>query len=514
MKAEAILEKVAKRVSSVTGRISGDDLRARCARGGVTLSFGVGLERGLQLVRYIILTRLLAPDEFGLMAIVFSAMLIFETAFEVGVRYSVIQNKRGGEPEYLNVAWWFQVVRGLALFTVAYLAAPMVGGFYGKAELSALLRVALIVLIFKSLMSPGVYVLEKRIKFSKVVVLTQGSSLFGTFLTIGLVFFLRNVWALIMGFVGEAFLRCLLSFILCPFRPRLHIDRSCLGEIMRFARGMFGLSVLAMVAFEIDILVLGKVVSMALVGIYLMAKRLAQTPKEVYVRILGPILLSAFSERQDDKRYLRGSVLKMTKATALFGMPLAGFCFVCAGAILSVVFGGQYAGAAVPFGLLSICTLVRIQGITLASVYLALGRPHLHRGFVALRAIILVCLIYPAIIFWGPIGAASIVLFAEIVSLFFQAFWMQKRTGLELSEYLFAWLPGLGLAQIVVVPNLTLKFFGPISVMTDLVTGVLLCLVSCGLGVLLLKGGLRKLGSARTKLGEVQRDFEVRAKYA
>lgn len=514
MKAEAILEKVAKRVSSVTGRISGDDLRARCALGGVTLSFGVGLERGLQLVRYIILTRLLAPDEFGLMAIVLSTMLIFETAFEVGVRHSVIQNKRGGEPEYLNVAWWFQVVRGLALFTVAYLAAPMVGGFYGKAELSLLLRVALIVLIFKSLMSPGVYVLEKRIKFSKVVFLTQGSGLFGTFLTIGLVFFLRNVWALIIGFVGEAFLRCLLSFILCPFRPRLHIDRSCLGEIMRFARGMFGLSILAMVAFEIDILVLGKVVSMALLGFYLMAKRLAQTPKEMYVRIFGPILLSAFSERQDDKRYLRGSVLKMTKATALFGMPLAGFCFVCAGAILLVVFGGQYAGAAVPFGLLSICTLVRIQGITLASIYLALGRPHLHRGFVALRAIILVCLIYPAIVFWGPIGAASIVLFAEIVSLFFQAFWMQKRTGLKLSGYLFAWLPGLGLAQIVVVPVLVLKFLGPVSIFFDLVAGGGLCLLSCAIGLFILKGGVKKVEPVVEVLSEVKGDFEVRAKYA
>lgn len=514
MVTQAITKRVLQAVTVVAGQFNGSDLRARCARGGMTLGIGVGLERGLQLFRYAILTRLLAPDEFGLMAVVLAATVLFETAFEVGVRYSVIQNKKGAEAAYLNVAWWFQVIRGLILFAVAYIGAPLVSRFYGQSELLVLLRVTILVVIFKSLVSPRAYVLEKRIKFGKVVILTQGSALLGTFLTIGLAFLLRNIWALVIGFVSEAFFYFLLSFILCPFRPRLSIDRESLGEIIRFAKGMLGLSVLAMVAFEIDILVLGKLVPMAVVGLYLMAKRLALAPKEVHVRIFGPLLLSAFSEKQDDRKRLRSYVLRLTRTVGVFGLPFTAFFVVCGGAILSVVFGSQYADAAVPFGFLSICTLVRIQGITLASIYLSLGQPHLHRGFVLFRVIILVFLIYPSIVFFGAAGAAGIVLFAEVSALFLQVVWMRKRIGLALPEYLSCWLAGLGLSQIVLIPVLVLRLFAPVSKFFDLAMGGGLCLLSCGIGMLVLKGGVKRVEPAVEVLREVKEDFEVRAKYA
>src|SRR4030042_3650986 len=106
----------------------------------MALAVGTVVERGLRFVRYVILTRILAPDQFGLMAIVMVAASAFDALTEVGIKQSVIQNKRGADPEYLNVAWWFQAVRGLGLFSVAFLAAPWISSFYERPELSRLLR--------------------------------------------------------------------------------------------------------------------------------------------------------------------------------------------------------------------------------------------------------------------------------------------------------------------------------------------------------------------------------------
>lgn len=83
------------RIRNGIAKLRGSNLKARSARGALTLATGTGFERVLRLVRNMILARVLAPNEFGLMAIVIAASTAFEAFAEVGVRLSVIQNKMG-----------------------------------------------------------------------------------------------------------------------------------------------------------------------------------------------------------------------------------------------------------------------------------------------------------------------------------------------------------------------------------------------------------------------------------
>jgi O-antigen/teichoic acid export membrane protein len=492
MTSEAITKEKVKEAPKLFNHLNGISLKARCTRGGIALTIGTVLGRGLQLVRYMVLARLLMPEELGLMAIVLAATSAFEAAFQVGIRQSVIQNKKGAETEYLNAAWWFQTIRGLVLFIVAFLAAPLVSKFYDNPELLLLMRVTLLAVVFRSIISPRAHVLEKEFQFHKSVLLTQISSILGTLWTIALVFILHNIWALVIGYVCEAFFYFFLSFILCPFLPRFSIDRNSLNKIMRFAYGMFGLPILTIVASQTDVIVLGKLLPMAVVGVYSLALRLATTPQDLYLRIFAPVLLSAFSEKQDDKPCLCRAILKMTKVTAMFGLPLAVFCVVSAGKILTIVFKSEYATAAVPFGILSIGALLLIQGITLASIHLAIGQPHLYRRIVFHRAAILVCLIYPAITFFGMTGAAMATLLAGFAALFAQIISMRKQIGLRLLQYLLCWLPGLALALIVLIPVTLFKLFGPSLIKENIVINGILCLLSYGIGAMFLfRGRLR-----------------------
>lgn len=76
------------------------------------MAAGTLVERLVRLGRNMILARLIAPDQFGLMAIVLAVIGLFEALTEVGVAQAVIQNKKGDTPEFLNLAWWFGVARG------------------------------------------------------------------------------------------------------------------------------------------------------------------------------------------------------------------------------------------------------------------------------------------------------------------------------------------------------------------------------------------------------------------
>lgn len=471
---------------TITDKIKGDSLKARCVRGMMILGAGTFIERGFKVLRYVILARVLAPDEFGLMAIVIAASTFFEAFTEVGVRQSIIQNKKGTETEYLNMAWWFQALRGLGLFALAVLAAPWISSFYQESDLLPLLRVAFLTLLFNGLVSPRAHVLEKEFQFGKVVLLVQGSGLLGALLTIALAFFVRNVWALVIGFIVEAMLRCLLSFIVCPFRPRLSIDKDSLFEILKFARGMFGLPILAFLAYRTDVIVLGRVVDKAQLGMYSLALILAQMPRDFFARVVGPVLLPAFSKKQDDKASLCGAVLELTRNTATFAIPLVAFLVVCSDTALSVVFGSQYASVAVPFSLMCICSLLIIQAVPLVGIYLGMGQPHLNRRFAALCVIILATLIYPGISLFGLPGAAGVVLLANFIALGMQVFWMRKLIDIAYREYLFCWLPGLCLAGVVLIPISLLNATLLSSPLLSLVVGGLLCLGAWGVGLLFL----------------------------
>ena len=484
----ALSNAICKAISDKISQLRGTGLKAKIARGMMALSIGTAVEQGIKFMRYMILARILAPDQFALMAIVMSVAMLFEAFTEVGVKQSVIQNKRGADTEYLNVAWWMQAIRGLGLYAIAFLAAPWISSFYDKPELLRLLQVAFLAVLFRGFVSPRAYVLEKQYRFGLAVLLVQGSGMLGAILAIVLAFVIKNVWALVIGFVSEVAIMCVLSYVFVPFLPRIKVERECLSELIKFARGMFGLPILTVIAFHTDVIVLGKVVTDNELGMYYLAMTFTKLPIFYFTRIISPVLLPAFSERQDDRNFLCRAVLKVVRASATLSEPFVAFMACCASGILFLAYGSKYIAVSIPFAILSLHIFARIQGSILAATYFAVGKPHLHRRFVILRAVFIVGLMYPAVIHFGLIGAAAVVVFSNFVALLMQVFWCQRIIDLKFSTYLRCCLDGLLLATPVVLIVCLLRLFGFRSHLAILFTGIFVLIASFAVGMYLWKG--------------------------
>jgi len=464
---------IRKTISETLGQIRGTGLKAKSARAVMTLGVGTFAGNGMKFVRRMILARLLAPSEIGTMAIVVSVSTGFEALTEVGIKQAVIQNKLGADSDYLNVAWWMQVVRGCALFLVAFLSAPWLSSLYDKPELLNLLQICFLAILLRGLVSPGAYVLEKQYKFGRAVLLTQGSAVLGVIVTIGLAWAMRNVWALVIGFVAEMAVLCLSSFVLAPILPRFKIHRESFGELMKYARGMFGLPIFAFISFQTPILVLAKVVPDVQVGLYSYAAVLAYFPIELFSKMVTPILLPAFSEKQDDKDDLCRCLVKTSMWASFLAIPLIAFMVCCARELLLLAYTPQYAAMAAPFALQCLLVLQRTQGMILTSTYLALAKPHLHRRFAVLRAVTIVGLIYPASLSFGPLGAAAVMVLGDCVHLSFQVIGCRKTVGLKPGLYFRSYIPGLALALPVVAIVGSLRLFGVDSAWFIVIVGFL-----------------------------------------
>jgi len=458
------------------------------------LGVGTVADKGLAFVSKMILARLLVPDELGLMVLILSLTALFEAFTEVGIKQSVIQNKNGARPEYLNTAWWFQCGRGIGLYAIAFLAAPWICRFYfaGRAEVLAmhtlpelitLVRVAFLSILFNGFVSPRAHVLEKEFRFGRAVFLLQGSAVLGTIIIIVLAFLVRNVWAVVIGFAAMAAMRCMFSFILCPFLPSFNFDRDSSRELFKFARGLFGSPMLAYIAFNIDVLVGGRMVAPSLLGKYGLALAIAWMPRELFSRIVGPILLPAFAEKRNDHTAICQAILRITGITALIGIPWLALAMCFDKEILSLVYGSQFTAVALAFGLMCISVLVITQGITLTGVFFALGQPDKHRAFVGIRAIILIILIYPSIQWWGMTGAAGAVLGANLVALVVQVVVVHKVIGLSIMSYLNCWLRGVIAGILVWLFIQVFDVLAPDMAMLKLLAGGVFCLLCCGVGL-------------------------------
>jgi lipopolysaccharide exporter len=418
---------------------NGQSLRTKSIKSVMALTAGTVVGRGLRLARYMILVRLLAEELFGVMSIVLAATIAFESFSEVGVQQSVIQNKNGADPEYLNIAWWFQAVRGLGLFVIGLVVAPLIGSFYDNPDITVLLRVAFISTLFRGFVSPRAYALEKQYRFGLLMFIVQGSSVLGTITTIVLVFIMKNIWALIIGYVAETAVMCLLSHILVPFKPTFKINRPYLAELMRFARGMFGLPFLTVVTWQTDVFMLGKLVPEGLLGMYAMVLRLAEQPAWAFSQIFGRVLLPVFAEGQDSKELLRRRVRKVIRTSLIFSVPLVAIVALGAKPIISLIYTPKYTAVAIPFAILCVTMFIKTQAHILVTVCLAVGKPHLHRRYAIFLATCVICLMYPGITLFGVTGAAGVLLFSNIIAIFLQIFWVGRIVDLRFRDYAF-WL--------------------------------------------------------------------------
>jgi len=481
---------IRRTIADRIGQMRGTSIKAKSARAVLALGIGAGAGRGVRFVRAMILARILAPDQIGVMAIIMSVSMLSEALTEVGVRQSIIQNKKGADPDFLNVAWWMQVTRGLCFYGVAVLLAPWISSFYNKPELESLLRVAFLAVALRGFLSPRAYVLEKKYKFGRAVLLVQGSAILGAIISVGLAWMIRSVWALVIGFVVETAILCILSFIFVPFRPRFELHRASLRELMKYARGMIGLPILTAFSAQAPILILGKVIPEDLLGLYYYAALLSYIPIDLHMRVIGPVLLPAFSDKQDSKPALRRGLLQATRWTAFLVVPLVAFMVCCTGEILSLAYGSGYVVMSVPLALLCLQILARSEAAILAGMYLAIGLPRLQRRFAAVRAVAIIALVYPGALRFGAVGSAAGVLASGFAVLLMQAVAAKSVIGLKLSHYLRSYVPGVLLSVPVIMTVGLLRLFGVDSALVIVAAGSfsLAAVYSLYLGRRLMKG--------------------------
>lgn len=479
-------EKLFGRVRTAASQVLlGESLRARAARGGAWLGSGSFAEQVTRFARNMLLARLLAPSAFGEMAIVLSSASLIASFSDVGILPAIIQNPRGANRAYLNAAWWLGMGRAISMYAVIFVGAPWIAQFYGNLDLTALLRVALLSIVLDGLLSPRAKLAQKEMKFGRWAFISNGGGICGVALTIALSFVLRDVWALAIGYCSENAFRCLFSYILYPGLPSIEMDKHAFRDLLRFSKGMVGLSFLNLLFARTDIFVLAKLHSAAALGVYALAVNLVQTPAGFLINMLGQTLLPALSHVQSDMERMNRILSEVTSWVMLFGLPAVTMIWLCRSSLLTVFYGHRYgvADAAIALGLAAAVAFLNTLNSLITDLFFAAGEPGLHRRAVAASAIVMMLAIYPACKFLGLAGGQVSALVAITASYILQLVRIRDITGLNLVQYGKSFIPALLASGGILLAGMSARLFGlgtkPLANIAIAATACILAYVCC-----------------------------------
>ena len=426
----------------------GQSLRERFLRGSFWSGIGGGMEQLTRFVRNMLLTRLLVPEAFSEIAIILALNVFFESLTEVGIRESIIQNKMGGDDEFLSVSFWFSFVRSIVLYAVVFSTAPLIAQFYDNAALIPKMRIAFLAIVFNGLISTKAYASLRNVKPRKWVIVHNGGKMVGVVVTVILGVIRRDAYALVYGFTVEYLVRMLLSYLIFPFRPKFTLNKTYLTEVLRFARGMLGLPFLTMIFLKADVLVAGRMFTPYIVGLYSMATVLAQAPNKIVPMILSPVLMPALAELKSDPVARNRGIIGISRLLAFIGMPTSLFAILYYEPIITLVYTAEYAVMGVCFAIIFCAYMLRNLCLPLAATFLSIGKPQIQRLFALMRAVIAAATIVPLIKLFGIIGAPIALLIAMALSQIFQVFLLGRHVYLDHKQYIRA----MALAAFVSAP--------------------------------------------------------------
>lgn len=383
----------------------GKSLGSRAVNAGLWASALSVSMRLLRLVRTVLLARLLAPNDFGLMGIAVITLSMIEAFTKTGINQALIQRK-GKIDDYLSTAWTVGVLRGLILGGVLIAGAPLAARFFGSPEAVALIRVIGLIPIAHGLTNVGVVFFDKELQFRQRFLFRSLPAIVELAVSVALALWLRNVWALLLGRVIAQIVTMVASYVAHPYRPRFRLDKTRARELMRFGKWIWVSSILIYLMLNLDDIMVGRLLSPEDLGLYQMAFTISTLVTIEIAHVVNQVAFPAFSKIQSDPQALGRAYLETVQLVAFAALPMAAGLWFVGPVAVETLLGENWLGLLPAYGPLLIWGLVRSVTSSANALFASIGKPSVNAAMYAFVTVLLAIFIFPFTMSWGIAGAA------------------------------------------------------------------------------------------------------------
>lgn len=408
--------------------------------------------RLLGLVNTAILARLLAPADFGLLALAMIVVSFIEIWFWLGVDTALIQNKNA-TPDDFNSAWTLRIIQGALVALAMVASANLAAEFFNEPRLVAILWMLAPAILLTAANNIGIVNFQKEVNFRPEFIMTLGSKVFSVIVTIFLGFWLRNYWALVFGIFSGYLATFILSYAMHPYRPRFSLKKAAV--LWSFSKWVLVGNMGSFLSTKADELIVGKMVTPTYLGIYSVASDIGQMVTNELARPLNRVLFPVFSTIQDDLDRMKSTYLKAIGGVNAVTLPVGIGLALLAPEAVALILGSQWLEAIPYLRIFAIYGAIRFLYSSAPSLLTALGyiRKCAYLQWFESAILVLFCIV-GGLVYGLPGIALARVLVAVGVGLITLSF-MKRYVSINLSDFVGSlWRPILSTALMAVAIQL------------------------------------------------------------
>ena len=400
-----------------------------------------GIHSALTSIFFLILASVVAPSEFGSIALVAVGLAFGNLITEFGLEQALIQEPDLSSSQLSSSLW---VALGISAGFVIFvqLLAPGMGWLFSDPSLEDLLRVCMLALpATATTVVPRAVMLRahrfRQVAVSDLAAIIAAFAVGGWLLAIG-----YGVFSFMVFVMTYSHIRMALAFTFSKWAPGMTLNVRELKPVLRTGWNLQTAGILNLLGKQVDTLLIARFLGSAQLGLYSFSYRIISLVQDVVFGPLRQMALPVYSQMQQEKTTLYQMMCRDTKAAVTGLLPILAMLGTIGHWVIPGIFGPEWANAAVLFGLF--CAEAGRQAMTglVPTTITASGRADLLRTYavVSLPALVIA---YFAGLSWGVFGVALSFICVNTLLNIFLMILFRKAIGESLGSLVFQWIPGL-----------------------------------------------------------------------
>jgi len=319
------------------------DLKKKSIAGMAALFVRQILVKVIFFIGNIILARILAPEIFGIYAIVNFVVTFFSTFGDVGIGAALIQKKGELSKEELSTTFWLQQMLVWSVVAIAIAAAPLALKVYPTLPPVGvwLIRAMALSFLLSSLKTIPAILMERSIDFKRIAWVDITENLAFQAVAISCAIMGLGAWSFVLAAIARALLGAVIIFALSPWRPSFHYRFESVKGLVTFGLPYQGNQVLCFLKDAVTPLFVGAYAGAAAVGYVNWARNLAFAPL-LLSETFGRVAFPAFSRIQDDRELLARTIERSVRMMTIVMFPVTAIMAAAGPEITHLIFTNKW----------------------------------------------------------------------------------------------------------------------------------------------------------------------------
>jgi len=349
-------------------------LRTRALRGASLTIIGQIFSFSIETIGVILLSRLLTPDDFGLVTMVLAFSMLLQNLGCNGFIEAVVQKEEINHKQ-VSTLFWINAALSLILALLFIASAPLIAWFYNEPRLKVIVVALSATILLGGLSNQHVSLLVRNMQFYK----TTGNEIAAKFVSIivALVMAWRGLgyWAVVAKWVMFPLMITVGAWIVCGWRPGYPARGTGVRPLLKFAFNTYGNFVMSYIRRNIDKMLIGRSYGSLQLGSYDRAYHLSNMLPIQIMNPLNNVSIATFSRLSDDHEKYRLNYLNVLAILAFIGMPISAALTLISSDLILLLLGPKWSAAGKIFCAFGPSIGVAIIYLTHGWLHLSLGTP-------------------------------------------------------------------------------------------------------------------------------------------